>query len=56
MRNIALIISLTVTLTACGLKGPLYMPKAENQPNTPTTETKKTTAVEPKAQESIEQR
>jgi predicted small lipoprotein YifL len=49
MRNIALIISLTVTLSACGLKGPLYIPAAES---TPTAEAER----KPQPQENIEQR
>jgi predicted small lipoprotein YifL len=49
MRNIALIISLTVTLSGCGLKGPLYIPSVESTP---------TEAAESKSrpQENIEQR
>ena len=49
MRNIALIISLISTLSACGLKGPLYIPAAES---TPTEEAER----KPQPQESIEQR
>jgi len=49
MRNIALIISLTVALSACGLKGPLYIPAADSKP---TAEAER----KPQPQENIEQR
>jgi predicted small lipoprotein YifL len=49
MRNIVLIISLTVALSACGLKGPLYLPTADSKP---TAEAER----KPQPQENIEQR
>jgi predicted small lipoprotein YifL len=49
MRNTALIISLALALTACGLKGPLYIPASESKPVIEA-------APKPQAQENIEQR